>query len=257
MTPEHLAQIQKYVNTHVDEFHNRRIASLKRLELMTVLEKKNPYMFRTKDVRTPQELVESILQAHLSSSEETQFGNFLEDLAVFCLEVFNGGYKVPGTGLDMMFSRDGIHYLVAVKSGNNWGNSSQHARLKENFKHAVRLMRQNKDVHQVQPVLGICYGKAEQQNADEYVKFCGQAFWEFVSGDPNLYMDIVEPLGYEAALHNERFRDEYAATLTRFTLALTQEFYEDGHINWEKLVKFNSGRRESKAKAKPSMKDKP
>lgn len=248
MSPEHLARIRQYVNTHIDEFHNRRIASIKGLELMKVLEKKNPYMFRTKDVRTPQELIEPILQAHLSSSEESQFGNFLEELAIFCSGLFHGGHKIPGTGLDLMFSRDGKQYIVAVKSGNSWGNSSQHAKLKADFKHAIRLIRQNKDVRDVQPVLGICYGKVQQKNSDEYLKLCGQDFWEFISGDPNLYMDIVDPLGYEAKQHNDHFRDEYAATLTRFNQEFTQNFCDDGRINWEKLVKFNSGRREAKIK---------
>ncbi|MCB1935052.1 MAG: hypothetical protein KDF59_03835 [Nitrosomonas sp.] len=29
-------------------------------------------------------------------------------------------------------------------------------------------------------------------------KYCGQQFWEFISGTSNLYTDIIEPLGHEA-----------------------------------------------------------
>jgi DNA modification methylase len=29
----------------------------------------------------------------------------------------------------------------------------------------------------------------------DYLKLCGQEFWEFISGNINLYVEIVEPLG--------------------------------------------------------------
>ena len=65
------------------------------------------------------ELVKAILDAHLSSQEEAIFGGFLEGLAVFiCARVF-GGKKSPDEGIDLEFERDGIIYIVSIKSGPN------------------------------------------------------------------------------------------------------------------------------------------
>ena len=71
-----------------------------------------------------------------------------------------GGQKASGKGgTDLELTRDGIRYLVAVKSGKNWGNDDQHKKLIEHFNSSVRVLRQNGQVGQVIPVEGICYGK--------------------------------------------------------------------------------------------------
>ncbi len=244
MTPEQTDAIRNYVSTHVDDFHNKRIAGIKELKLKKVLEKKNPYMFRTKDIHTPQDLIEPILQAHSSSSEESQFGKFMEGLAIFCSELLQNSQKTPAPGIDLMFIRNNVHYVVGIKSGSNWGNSDQWKKLRDDFQRAVKVLKQSRDVGEVQPVLGICYGKVKPVNNGLFLKICGQEFWEFISGDPNLYLDIIEPLGYEAEKHNERFEIERAATLTRFVHEFTEEFCDqDFRIDWQKLVRFNSGKR--------------
>ena len=72
------------------------------------------------------------MEAHLSSQEETIFGGFLEELAIFiCAQVY-GGQKSSAEGIDLEFIKDGIRYIVSIKSGPNWGNSNQVARLKDN-----------------------------------------------------------------------------------------------------------------------------
>jgi hypothetical protein len=244
MTPEQMQTVRDYVNSHVDDFHNGRIASIKALKLKTLLEKKNPYMFRTKDLRTPEEFVEPLLQSHISSSEESLFGGFMEGLAIYISDMFQHTQKKPAPGLDMSFVRDNIHYLVGIKSGNSWGNSEQHKQLREGFKNAVKTLKQSKDVGQIESILGICYGKVRSTHNGLYRKICGQEFWEFISGDPGLYLDIIEPLGYEAKKHNEAFEIARAATRTRFVHEFTEAFCdEDFSINWETLVKFNSGKR--------------
>jgi hypothetical protein len=124
-----------------------------------VLQKKNPYLFKAKNILTAERLVESILQAYLSSSEEEIFGEFLESLAIFIAGKTLGGRKAHGTGIDLEFEQDGIIYLVSIKSGVNWGNSSQYAALRERFKKAVQILKQSKSIKSVQPVLASCYGK--------------------------------------------------------------------------------------------------
>ena len=57
-------------------------------------------------------------------------------------KIYNG-YKSSAEGIDLEFEKDNIHYFIAIKSGPNWGNSSQIARMKDNFKKAMRIRRTN------------------------------------------------------------------------------------------------------------------
>ena len=133
-------------------------------------------------------------------------------------------------------------FARAVKSGPNWGNSDQYASLRANFKNSVKILKQSKSMLQVQPVLGICYGKFKTVDNGEYLKIGGQSFWDFISGDPRLYIDVIEPIGYEAQAHNARYETEKAQTYNRFIREFSQTFCDAaGQIDWERLVQFNSG----------------
>jgi hypothetical protein len=76
----------------------------------------------------------------------------------------------------------------------------------------------------------------------DYLKLCGQEFWKFISGNANLYIDIIKLLGHQAKERNEAFQAEYAKVITRFTGEFIADFRTpDGAIVWEKLLKLNSG----------------
>lgn len=63
-----------------------------------------------------------------------------------------------------------------------------------------------------------------------------------ISGRPELYVELIEPLGHEAHQRNEAFGVAYAAVSNKFTRAFAEEFCSvEGHIDWCKLLAFNSG----------------
>lgn len=235
--------IAAYVNDNIDIFHNKRIEKLTTLKLESLLKRKNPYLFRAKNVLKADELVTSILDAHLSSSEEELFGGFLEALAIFVAKTIGDGQKSTAGGMDLEFNRDKTRYVVAIKSGPNWGNSQQYKALRSNFANAVKILKQSPHIKHVQPVLGICYGRVKTSDNGLYLKLVGQTFWHFVSdGDANLYTDLIKPLGYEAKKHNENYIAERASAYTRFEREFMNNFcHESGAINWPKVVAFNSG----------------
>lgn len=208
-----------------------------------MLARKNPYLFRAKNVLTANDLVKSLLDAHLSSQEETIFGAFLEGLAIYiCHHVF-GGNKSSAEGIDLEFSRDGIQYIVSIKSGPNWGNSSQIGKMKLNFSKAKRILNTNRSTTNIVAVNGCCYGRNAAEDQDGYVKKCGQRFWSFISGDNSLYTQIIEPMGHRAKERNEEFLANYAKVLNRFTVEFAKDFCtKDFAVDWTKLVKFNSSR---------------
>jgi len=234
-------EIVEFIEPGIQQFHNRRLDNLASLKLNKILSRKNPYLFRAKHQNTAQDLVKTLLDAHLSSQEEGIFGGFLEELAVFiCGRVYGGG-KSASEGIDLEFSTDGIRYIVSIKSGPNWGNSRQIARMKDDFKRARRILGTNTSSLKVIAVNGCCYGKDANPDKGDYLKYCGQVFWEFISGNENLYLEIIEPLGHKAREKNELFSEEYAKVINRFTREFAAEYCDDdGSILWEKLVRFNS-----------------
>lgn len=235
-------KIEGFVNQNIDTFHLNRLNRIKKVSLRDILKRKNPYLFRAKNLNSGPELVASVMDAFLSSSEEELFGQFLEDLAIYIAEITCGGHKSAAEGIDLEISREGVKFIIAIKSGPNWGNRSQYNDLKLKFKNAKKVLSQSRRMLPVQPVLGICYGKFKKVNTGEYLKIGGQCFWHFISGDENLYIDLIEPLGYEAKRHNDGYLKEKANTYNRFTKEFLDEFcLESGQIDWPRLVQFNSG----------------
>ncbi len=235
-----LKDVSAYVVQNIGAFHSARLESLSKLELRSILARKNPYLFKAKNVLTSETLVRQLLDAHLSSQEETMFGDFLEELAIFiCGEVY-AGTKSAAEGVDLEFTKDSIKYVVAIKSGPNWGNSSQIARMIDNFKKAKKILKTNSSQKNIVAVNGCCYGRDNSPDKGDYLKYCGQAFWEFISGNEDLYVEIIEPLGHEAKEKNEEFQKQYAILINTFTTEFSKEFCPKGTIDWKKIVELNS-----------------
>lgn len=175
------------------------------LEPEKVLRRKNPYLFKAKHVLTSEELVRGLVDAHISSNEETIFGDWMEGLAIFINHKVFGGWKSGIPGIDLEFDRLDSRYIVSIKSGPNWGNSSQIAKMKMDFKTAQRILRTGNSGLKIVCVNGCCYGQDHLPDKGDYFKFCGQKFWEFISGSSSLYTDIIEPLGHKAKERNDDF----------------------------------------------------
>jgi hypothetical protein len=201
-------------------------------------------LLKTKGLTTPRDVVKAVLDAFLSSQEETILGGFLEGLAVFAAEKASGAKgKSSTTGLDIELDKSGVRYFVAVKSGPSWGNSSQIAKMRTDFKTAARVYRQNADALPVQCINGCCYGKQTQKSEDkgDYLKLCGQRFWEFISGDLEFYIKIVEPIGYKAKERNVEFLAEYELVVDAFTELFRQHFCNARNlVLWDVLIKHSS-----------------
>ena len=166
----------------------------------------------------------------------------MEEVAIYVNELACNGQKSSSPGIDLDFTLDGVRYVVAIKSGENWGNSSQKKRLEQDFGNALRVVKQSKRVGELHAVLGICYGKSRRLVRGNYQEIIGQQFWEFISGDPDLYLKIIDPLGFEAKQQNALFEAQKRIVYQQFTDKFTQEFcYPNGQIDWDKLVRFNSG----------------
>jgi hypothetical protein len=154
-------EIIEFIENNIQKFHNRRLDSLAKLKLNKILKRKNPYLYKAKNIVIAQDLVKEILDAHLSAQEEGIFGDFLEELAIFICSKTYGGRKSSANGIDLEFERDGILYVVSIKSGPNWGNSRQISKMKDDFNKAKRILRTGGQARQVEAVNGCCSAKSQ------------------------------------------------------------------------------------------------
>ncbi len=136
---------------------------------------------------------------------------------------------------------------MEIKAGWNWGNSSQIKQLKINFENAKKFLKTNTN-KEIIAINGCCFGKIKKSEKDGYLKLYGQRFWEFISNNENLYLEIIEPIGHKAEQRNHDFLIAYSQVVNNLTFEFTTNFCDNGLINWEKLIEFNSGKRETNLK---------
>lgn len=211
------------------------------MKLRKVLRKKNTYLFKAKYILTAQDIIKSLTDAFISSQEETIFGDWLEGLAIFINEKVYSGRKSGITGIDLEFDKAKIRYIITIKSGPNWGNSSQIGKMVADFKTAKKTLRSSNSLLSIRAVNGCCYGRDNKPDKGDYFKYCGQRFWEFVSGDTELFTKIIEPLGHHAKERNDDFIISYSQMINKFTKEFADTFcMKNGSIDWDKLVRFNS-----------------
>lgn len=236
-------ELLDYIGDNVIQpFYQLRLSRLNELTLRPVLRRKNPYLFKAKNITTAQDFVTELIQAHLSSQEETIFGGYLEQLAIYvCSKVYNG-FKSSASGIDLEFQKDAVRYIVAIKSGPNRGNSQQIPKMRIDFQKAKRTLGTNTSKTNIVAVNGCCYGKDNRPDKGDYLKLCGQAFWAFISGDEELYIKIIEPLDEEAKQKDEEFKKAYSKKINLLTSEFLQEFCDTGDIDWVKLLKFVSSK---------------
>jgi len=237
-----LESIENYVEENISEFHNKRLKSLETLKLDKILSRKNPYLFKAKNVLTSEQIIKSILDAHISSNEETIFGDWLEGLAIYINFLAYGGWKSGIQGIDLEFDSNKRRYIVTIKSGPNWGNNSQTQKMISDFQTAIKTLRTSNSRLNIVAVNGCCYGR--DSNPDKkgiYFKYCGQMFWEFISGDKDLYIKLIKPLSFKAKEKNEEYNISYSKVINKFTMGFSNQFCSiDGTIDWAKLVAYNS-----------------
>ncbi len=253
-----LDDVSLYVEGNIGDFHQKRLAKVNTIELKQVLKSKNPYLFKAKNVTTANEIIEGILSAFLSSSEEGIFGNWLERLAIYINDSVYQGRKAGSEGIDLDFDRDGRRYVVAIKSGPNWGNDSQINKLIDQFNTIRKRLATSGAIVNLVCVNGCCYGKSnpksEYKAKGSYHKMCGERFWELISGDANLYTKLIVPIGHQAKEKNQEFQESYGKLINRLTKEFLEEFCtSEGEIDWDKLIRFNSGAVGSKGESQEEI----
>lgn len=243
--------LNKFIVTDIIRpFYEKRVSGLNKMDLKDIIKRKNPYLFNAKNIQTAGNLAKYILDAFLSSQEETIFGDLLENLAIRISKEVFGGYKAEKgkfPSVDLIFERNKKLYIVGVKSGPNWGNSDQVNIMRRNLEKAKRQFKNKVNNKEIFKVNGCMYGKDDQPYKKDkknpglsYYKICGQKFWELISGDDQLYKRIVQPLDKEAKKRDETFKTLYNKKMNELTKDLINSFCRNNLIDWNRIIDYVS-----------------
>ena len=230
------------IATALETFYTTLIEKIDKLNIQKVMKRKNPYLYRAKAMQSASEIVDSVLTAFVSSSEETIFGNcFFEPIAIAA----SGGHKALAEGIDIMF-QDNISntiYAIAVKSGPSVFNADSKKRQEQNFMAASKLAQQAKARYEA--CIGYCYGKKNDSGRGKpkmYQELAGKRFWAELTGDEEFYIKIIHYMGTMPEQYVAEYKESYNKAANRLVREFSNSFCkEDGSIDWEKLVEFNSG----------------
>lgn len=227
------------VGTALTEFYTALTKTLDSIDVDKILKRKNPYLYRAKGINSASQIVEGILAAYISSSEETVFGNcFFEPIAI----VVSGGQKAVSEGIDITVDKDNTIYSIAVKSGTSVFNADSRKRQEQNFQSAQKRAQQAKKAFQ--PVVGYGYGKKKTKAGCEkfYLELAGKDFWTWLTGDQDFYTKIITFMGTRPDTYVKEFEEAYNRASNRMIREFTIKYCNnDGAINWNALIEFNSG----------------
>ncbi len=232
--------IVEAIATALDAFYSSLIAKVNSLNIKSIMKRKNPYLFSAKAMNGAAQIVDAILAAFISSSEETIFGNvFFEPIACAAAQ----GQKALAEGVDIMVERDNTIYAIAVKSGTSVFNADSRKKQEQNFMAASKLAQQAKK--RFVAMIGYSYGKKKASSRGLpkfYSELAGKEFWTELTGDEEFYIKLIRLMDRLPEKYVEDFDEAYQKAANRLVKEFTIEFcYDDGGIDWEKLVRFNSG----------------
>lgn len=141
----------------LETFYGTLIEKIDGLNIQKVMRRKNPYLYRAKAMQSANEIVDSVLTAFVSSSEETIFGNcFFEPIAIAA----SGGNKALAEGIDIMIQNNETNTIsaIAVKSGPSVFNADSknvrsrilqlllnwHSKQKQDMKHISAIVMEKR-----------------------------------------------------------------------------------------------------------------
>lgn len=247
-------ELQEIINGCLQGFYRRRTRAIERLRLRKLVDK-NPYLYKARGNESAQELLDSLLRDWITSSDETIFGDeFFEPLARKVAERVRGGVTVSdATGIDIVIQTKTFYKAISLKSGPRIFNAS--AKTQQNSEFISLVSRVRKTGQALDCILGHAYGRAQGfAKGKMYRSSSGQTFWEEITGDADFYQKIHMLMNSEAIRHHRaQYEADLSRTKNRLLLEFTSEYLTaDFLIDWPKIVKLNSGKKETIARTRIS-----
>ena len=167
-----------------------------------------------------------ILPRVLGASINTSFGSSSQRMIT---EIFEGlGSTTSGIDIEFVDAIDGRKKYCQVKAGPSTINHDDVKTIKDHFKMAKNLARQNKlSIGFDDFIVGVLYGKTSELNTNytsirrEYPVLVGQEFWHHLTGKPDYYQDLIQAFGEVAQAVDGR--EVLEAAIAQLTAEIERE----------------------------------
>jgi hypothetical protein len=236
---QHLA-VSEFVRQEKQQMHTANLKKLDALSLPDIVGCEQLLLARTQRYMTTAEIVRRLIELNLLSDEQVIFDALLKRIATFLCRQLEGGRESATAGIDLEFDRDGVRYLVVVKSGPGWGTNSQTNQMQESFQAIHRehyATGTNLPVHFIN---GCCYGIDDQPHKGGYDKLCGQRFWTFLTQESDFYPTFIVPLREDSWLFSAAYQDLFARKLNVLVKKFSTQYVNaQGMINWRTIFYEN------------------
>ncbi len=230
--PSWWAQPEPDIHAEVSGFAEWMREKVSNIQPHQLIEK-NPFLFRARAPVGASQFADRLIDAFLSSSEETRFGNILERIAVAICREAKGGWKSSTAGIDVEYDERGKRTIMQIKSGQNWGNASQRKKLAADFQTATRVLRQGGPIH-IRCVEGVCYGPSGSTDRGTHIRLTGDAFWHDISGWDNTGRAVFALIEHHAGNGLTDVLESARAGLVEY-LQRSGAATPSGLINWSRL----------------------
>lgn len=203
--------------------------------------------------RTPADLAEFIVNQRAERGLVTSFGMQLQNVARLVGSVMHSS-GVPGADLEGLHDSLKRHVLMQVKSGPDTVNLDIAKQIASNLNQAQRRIKAGglPSGWSVEKMLGMCYGQASHRNGFVLglenegvdVSNIGRSFWEFITGDPETYVELFTIASEIALTYKNGSGKTLPQAIADAKVGLTLEIdakYGDGKggIEWRKLLDDN------------------
>ena len=232
-TPDWWSRAVREIDELVEGFSTRVGEKIKENPPGKLISTKNPFLYRARVKTDAYLLSQMIVNAFLSSSEETMFGNVLENIAISVCKHAKDGRKSSSAGIDLEYEEGKQRTIIQVKSGKNWGNAGQRKKLVQEFVNATKILRQGKvDVRCVE---GVCYGISKTNDLGTHIQLVGNHFWDDISGWRDTSREVFKVIGKHAANGLVKAREDACKELVSY-LKNKHAVTPDGEMKWNKLL---------------------
>ena len=232
-TPSWWEKAEVDIHSSVAHFSDRVRAKLSD-DPGKIVATKNPFLFRARVSTDASLLSRMIVDAFLSSSEETMFGNVLEEIAIDVCSHAKGGRKSSTESMDLEYDEGRKRTIVQIKSGPKWGNARQKKALVSSFNTARQVVRQGRNV-EVRCVEGICYGPSETKDLGTHWRLIGNDFWFDISGWYGSARGVFNIIGEHAGNGLEEAREIAYRDMVSF-LRSRGAVTVGGQVKWDSLL---------------------
>ncbi len=231
--------LKQVVRQCLDSFYTKKLKSLRSLTLTNLLLRKNPYLYRALGIQEPSELVAAMVDAYISSSDETIFGKaFFEEVVLQYGKVRRSGI----TGTDFIRETEQDYVVISLKSGPHAFSASQYDKQNADFTKVFQTLREQGIRKHIDLVLGMSYGQVSPNRASSYIYriSSGRQLWQELTDDPEFYIKLLDIIGDYSVQKRVAYQLEKSAILQRFTAEFISLYTEAGIINWTALVNINA-----------------